>query len=1103
MAGDVKRDTTRVAAGVQARALRAIGGLLALLTLVGAMALLAHERQSDIGQWRQTAATLSTTLTEHAEQTVRAADLVLQSIVTPLNEARIASEAELWRTMDTPAIHEAIRNKVAAVPQVDVASIVDAHGDVINFNRYYPPDVPGTPGRRLNLADRDYFKVMMQGRYDGPFISAPVQNRVTGEWTFYLARQIRGTAGNAIGLAITGINSGFFEDFFRVVNIGRGSAIALYRGDGILLARDPSAGAFIGRSFANQPLFRDLLKPGVVASVHVATDPPLVGRADEMRIVAPRRLRDFPLATNVTISQDIVLANWRQTVRSVGTMAVVLAVALLGLSGLLARLVDRQHRTLADLERARADAEAAAAELLTAKEAAEAGSRAKGQFLANMSHEIRTPMNAILGLVYLLQNRKLCPAEHDMVRKIHAAGRSLLGIINDILDVSKIEAGRLEIEHAPFQLSDVLDGVASIMGSARGDGAVELIVGPAPEGANFLKGDALRLEQVLINLVGNAIKFTASGEVALTVSLEAARPGQVDLRFTVRDTGIGIPPEQQEAIFSAFSQADGSTTRRFGGTGLGLTICRHIVSLMGGNIRLSSVPGKGSEFTFVVPLALDEPAGGRALPSLAGLRVLIADDHPVALAMLAEIARSMGWSPVTASSGEAAVAQALAGAEAGAPFDALLLDWKMPDTDGLTAASRLQAAFGDRLPPTIIMVSAGDREYLQSHPFAGVADAVVAKPVTASEMYNAMGHARRKIAGQQEQSCGRQDGEQLAGLCILVVDDSDINRDVARQILESHGARVLLAADGSQALQMLLAAPEAVNIVLMDVQMPVMDGYEATRRIRQAQHLADLPVLALSAGAFKTQQAAALDAGMNGFVPKPFDVGELIATVLRLAGRGNVATSPAAEISLPAEAPIDMERGLSNWGDAAVFRTYLARFVATHGQDGADIAARLADGQRKEAASLLHKLKGAAGSMALMPVWRQADTLEHGVRQGNETIAQVNGLQAALDAATTAIAAYTEAERNTPATTKPKAAADPACASRLLEELLRVLDRDNPDEAEPILDSLSGKLPESQLAALRERLDLFDFRGVEAVAQAARALPCVVAADMPGEAALR
>ena len=730
---------------------------------------------------------------------------------------------------------------------------------------------------------------------------------------------------------------------------------------------------------------------------------------------------------------------------------------------------------------------------------AEAASAAKGQFLANMSHEIRTPMNAILGLVYLLQSRPLGAAEQDMVQKIHNAGRSLLGIINDILDVSKIDAGRLEIEHAPFQLGDVLDNVAAIMSAAIGESHVELIVDPVPAGANFLKGDALRLGQILINLVGNAIKFTTAGEVVLTVSLVAARSAEVDLRFAVRDTGIGIAAEKQEAIFTAFAQADGSTTRRFGGSGLGLTITRHIVGLMGGSINLTSVPGKGSEFSFVIPVALDERGGLLPFPPGTRQRVLIADDHPIAQATLAELARSMGWTAILASSGADAMAQVLDAADAGTPFDALFLDWKMPGMDGLTAAARLRVSLGGRQPPAIIMVTGTDREHLLRDPLAGAADAVLAKPVTASAMYNAFVQARRKISGQQEESTGRRVDARLAGLCILVVDDSDSNRFVVRQVLENHGARVLLAADGSEALQKLRTMPHRVHIVLMDVQMPVMDGYEATRQIRETLHLADLPVVALTAGAFKNQHAEALEAGMNGFVSKPFEVDDLIAAVLRLTGRSTATLAPATS---PAQnpSPIDLERGLSQWGDNATYRKYLVRFTATHGQDGQEIARLLIQGRRKDAASLLHKLKGAAGSMALMKVRQQAESMERALHQGKDAGANLQDLQAALEDSRSAIATYCGNEE-APRMAAPEAMQHETTVTSLLDELSQVLDRDNPDQAEPILERLSGKLLPDQLAALRGRLDAFDFRGAEFVVDALRARPNIVPQQVHPEGA--
>jgi signal transduction histidine kinase/DNA-binding response OmpR family regulator len=756
---------------------------------------------------------------------------------------------------------------------------------------------------------------------------------------------------------------------------------------------------------------------------------------------------------------------------------------------------DLKDRTSRLLNERAGELEQLTVELRSAKEAAEAASSAKGQFLANMSHEIRTPMNAIMGLAYLLQSRPIGTASQDMVQKIRNAGRSLLGIINDILDVSKIEAGRLEIEHQPFRLGHVLDNVATIMGSSGGEKGIELIVGPAPPGAMFLKGDALRLEQVLINLTSNAIKFTATGEVALTVSLVDVRPGQIDLRFEVRDTGIGIAAEQQEEVFSAFSQADGSTTRLFGGTGLGLTISRRIVALMGGSLGLNSVPGQGSEFSFTVALEQDTPtelaeqSGGEASVPAAPQRVLIVDDHPMALEMLVEVARGMGWSAEAAASGEDAVAQALAAVEAGTPFDILLLDWKMPDMDGLSVAICLREVLGPHQPPAIVMVTAYDRDHLLCQPHADVVDAVLAKPVTASAMVNAVGQARLKRSGQREANVLPLNGTRCAGLSILVVDDSDINRHVAQLILETEGAGVLLAPDGSEALEILQAVRD-IDLVLMDVQMPVMDGYAATRKIRQIPHLSGLPVVALTAGVFKNQQAAALEAGMNGFVAKPFNVDELVAMVLRLivprrTSPHSIADAPppgvvAVTEEVSAASPIDLPRGLQNWQDSATYRKYLRRFIATHGGDSDEISYLLQQGRQADAASTLHRLKGAAGNMALMMVWRQSARLEEVLDQQEDAAAQVLVLHQAMEAARAAIADYTGPIQEAPEKPMP----GKPFVVRSLDELLQALDRDRPDEAETILNDLADQLPAESLGALRERLECFDFRGAEVIAQA-------------------
>jgi CheY-like chemotaxis protein len=680
-----------------------------------------------------------------------------------------------------------------------------------------------------------------------------------------------------------------------------------------------------------------------------------------------------------------------------------------------------------------------------------------------------------------------------MVSKIGNAGRSLLGIINDILDFSKIEAGRLEIENANFQLGNVLDNVATIMGAAAGDKPVEIIVGAVPPGAGFLKGDALRLEQVLINLANNAIKFTDAGEVALTVAVIGTRPGGLDLRFAVRDTGIGIPLDKQQEIFSAFSQADASTTRRFGGTGLGLAITRRIVTLMGGSIKLASVPGEGSEFSFVLPLTMGEERRRRRSSTGVQPRMLVADDHPVAREMIAEVASGIGWRVSMAESAKDAVTKALAAADAGTPFEVALLDWNMPATSGLAAAINLKTDLGAQGPSSIIMAASHERDALMNDARAGLIDGFLSKPVTASALSRALDHARRKRAGAAQQVTGANQETRLSGISILVVDDSDINREVARQILEGEGASVGLAADGEQALEILQAAPwQDIHIVLMDVQMAGIDGYEATRRIRKIPHLIDLPVVALTAGVFKEQQDAATEASMNGFVPKPFDVDDLIATVLRLTKRQPAIPPPSINTSpppidlpptdpAPIDAPaIDIERGLRNWGDSAAYDKYLRRFADTHGKDGEEIALLLAKGQPKQAAALLHRLAGAAGNMALMAVSRHSLALERTLKDGAEHASLLRDLQNALASARSFI------DHHTVPPELPQAASlrDETLTSCLLDKLLRALNRDNPDEAEPILDSLSGRVPADWLGGLREKLDDFDFRGAEAMARA-------------------
>ena len=657
--------------------------------------------------------------------------------------------------------------------------------------------------------------------------------------------------------------------------------------------------------------------------------------------------------------------------------------------------------------------------MLLARDAAEAANRSKAEFLANMSHEIRSPLNAILGMAWLLERGKLDGEGLEMTRKIRAAGQSLLGIINDVLDVSKIEAGHMSIEQAPFRLAEVIEKIAASMGVAAHDKPIAVRIGALPDGVDQVLGDALRLEQVLVNLTSNAIKFTAQGTVELSSALESRDGDAAVLRFSVRDTGIGIAPEVQETIFSAFAQADTSTTRRFGGTGLGLTICRQLVRLMGGSLHLQSRQGQGSEFSFTVPLQL-LPAGTLSSPDMQALHALLADANADARAAVAAVAQGLGWRVHAVSDGRAALDYALACAADARP-GVVLLAARMPELDGEATARALREYLPPQDCPVVILAAGGvpaTRPARRHTDPADPADAILNEPVTASSLYNATMEARqqRARAAGLDATLVPLEERVLAGVRVLVVDDSEINRDVVKHILCDQGAVPSFACDGRQALDWLLAHPADVDIVLMDVQMPVMDGLQATRALRQLPQFQDLPVVALTAGAFQTQRTAALEAGVNHFISKPFDVPQTIALIARAHRRhaqGLPALPPVvteATMRVPpcvAAAVIDLQQGMAQWLDEAPYRQHLSRFGSNYRNAVGAMRALLAADARDDAAALAHKLAGEAGSLALPATVQAAQQAEQLLHAGDDASAALDTLEQALARAIEAAAAFT------------------------------------------------------------------------------------------------
>jgi CheY-like chemotaxis protein len=653
-----------------------------------------------------------------------------------------------------------------------------------------------------------------------------------------------------------------------------------------------------------------------------------------------------------------------------------------------------------------------------------------------MSHEIRTPMNAILGMLRLLQNTALLPRQLDYAVKAEGAARSLLGLLNDILDFSKVEAGKMTLDPRPFRTDRLLRDLSVILSANVGPRGVEVLFDIDPQVPQTLLGDDMRLQQVLINLGGNAIKFTERGEVVLRLRVLERGDSDVLLEFAVRDSGIGIAPENQARIFSGFTQAEASTTRRFGGTGLGLAICQRLVAMMGGELLLDSTLGQGSTFHFTVRLALtdlpvadaDEPTLVLPPRQLGALRVLIADDNATARDVLATMVATLGWRADIAASGAEAVALAQRQSEAGTPYQAIFVDWQMPGLDGWETSRRIrQQAAPAASTPLLVMVTANGREALaqRSSEERALLSGFLVKPVTSSMLFDAVADAHLALAQPELLRRRAPDrGQRLAGLRLLVVEDNANNQQVAQELLTDEGALVELAANGLIGLEAVAAADPPFDAVLMDLQMPVMDGFTATSRIRSELGLAALPIIAMTANAMASDREACLAAGMNDHVGKPFDLTQLVTLLRRLTGHtghtGNsggpqaaggdgAAVQPlaAGEIEAATHHGVDLSGALHRLGgNRGVYGRMLQSFLkeldtipvqlgallSNGTQDGADDAAL-------QAARLMHTLKGLAGTLGAQGLAQAAAQCErqlaHGLAAG-PAAALLNTMKAAM-----------------------------------------------------------------------------------------------------------